>query len=566
MPEAPSRPQTPGRLPRLPTAPQLDVDDGRIARDLPREDRMDLWSPPISPPLSPPAASSLRELPPDLVAEALSHLDAGDLPSAELSCKALSALVRQREAWRAAYQQQCKRHEDWRMPQGSPRSWKRFFYQSKRERGLIVQSKISGSAAGCLWRVALPLTADPIRRRSREFSYATDALGQPIKWQIELELCAGVPLPPDAAHTPGMPAQVELLGADGVPRPHRQTGLVRMWTTNQWTAEATRHYYGSHCTMSVRDTLNEVDLVTQTMVDIDNSHALEFDAAVLPASREVVVRVDFTLALEVMAPLSPFYELIAAPPSPGITAETDLVKVGYCKAVFEIARCKRKFGGTFARQRDREIRGLVALAADEGTSETLRVEVFQALFNLLGPTSVLLDDALVTELLGVCWRWLRAAPLSGPSISETQQRASALLAQNTLGAVFNLLVHPLTMQAAAPADLAGIVALLSEEVYSVCHFSIITILLTVHSWGALPAHMLQPLEFATIGFMARNDPLDSDCTGVAWDESDVAAFFMPLLRTGHLICVRFAAWCVAKYYFPQCLLETSSYALLGTTA
>eukprot|EP00755_Sulcionema_specki_P019701 Sspe_Gene.1226::Locus_413_Transcript_1_1_Confidence_1.000_Length_520::g.1226::m.1226 len=171
-----------------------------------------------------------------------------------------------------------------------------------------------------------------------------------------------------------------------------------MWTTNNWTADATTHYYGSHCTVSLMDNHGTASVMDEAVVDIDNSAALQFPAAVLPVNRELVVKINLTLALELPVPLSPFYKLIASSGDD----ESDEVKIGYCKAIFEVARCKRKYGDTFIRSSDRDVQSLVSLAADEQASVALRIQVFQALFNLLGPTSVLLDEHVVRDLLAAC--------------------------------------------------------------------------------------------------------------------------------------------------------------------
>ena len=339
--------------------------------------------------------------------------------------------------------------------------------------------------------------------------------------------------------------------------PHRQIGLVRLWTTNKWTTDATSHYYGSHCTVSIRDSLNRFDVQEEVAVDIDSSAALEFDTTFLDPCRDLLVRVNLTLALELSIPLTPFYDLISLKNS----TDSDTVKVGYCKALFEVARCKRKRGGMFVKKGDRDVSELVALAGDAHSSAALRVEVFQALFNLIGPTSVLLDTELVVDILGACFSCLRQLPVPFDYASQLHSdlplsgvrdnQTAALLAQNALGTVFNLLVHPLCSNACSATNLYAVAKLLQDSTYRMCHFSVITVLLTVLSWKKLPPQLLQSLELATISFMTANNPLDSDCTGVAWDESDVAAFFIPLLRAKPVICVMFATWCIAKYYFPH---------------
>lgn len=400
-------------------------------------------------------------------------------------------------------------------------------------------AKVPLSSARVVWRVPLPCTLDSTRRRSREFTFSADALGEPIKWQIEIELSRGVPV--DSSDIVS-DRKIVMLDAGGVPKRCRQSGLVRMWTTNQWTTDATRHYYGSHCTVSLRDSSGASEIREEEGVDIDNSQALEFDAGCLPKCREAVIHIHLTLALERAAPLNPFYRLIADTES----GESDAVRIGYCKAVFEVARCKRKSGAIFVRPCDRDVAALVRLAGAKDTGGALRVEVLQALFNLLGPTSILLPGDVVTELLLACFRCLHATPVPAPADASQ----AALLAQNALGAVFNLLVHPLSKTIAVPSNLRSVTRLLAEPLYAMCHFSALTVALTMHARGLLPEGELPTLHADCAAFMAANDPVDSDCTGVAWDESDVAAFFLPLLRSGRPICVDFAAWCMAKYYFP----------------
>ena len=483
---------------------------------------------------------SIFDLPVELIGNTFSYLEDRDIPKVELTCQSMQMLVKRYELWKSHYSYKCN-VDDWRQPEEEPSNWKQLYHQVGKERGLNAVAKIPDSSTTVNWRVSLPFTADTFSKKSREFVFSSDAVGDPIKWQLEVELERGHAVPAKTDDS------VLLINSQDKPQHFRQYGLVRMWTTNNWTAETTRHYYGSHCTISLRDSLSKNDIQPEVPVDIDNSAALDFNTACLSSCRELVIKVNLTLALELAVPLDPFYSLISSENK----AESDIVKIGYCKAIFEVARCKRKTGGMFVRSKDRDVRALVKLAKDQSTTQSLRIEVFQALFNLLGPTSILLDDEVVADLLDACFLCLRSIPVIPGYPSRPNDRQTAgLLAQNALGTVFNLLVHPLCVAASTPSNLTGITKLLSDPTYRICHFSVITVLLTILSWGKLPGHMMQPLEHATVSFMIANNPLDSDCTGVAWDESDVAAFFIPLLRTPRLICIKFATWCIAKYYFP----------------
>eukprot|EP01059_Diplonema_ambulator_P035727 TRINITY_DN8539_c0_g1_i1.p1 TRINITY_DN8539_c0_g1~~TRINITY_DN8539_c0_g1_i1.p1 ORF type:complete len:468 (+),score=175.98 TRINITY_DN8539_c0_g1_i1:557-1960(+) len=460
--------------------------------------------------------NTLQRLPWDVAADVMHYLDTDDLAIVELVNKGMQGVVRRRELWRRLFENACA-VGDWRMPWSKPLCWKQYYHVCRKERGMVVQPKIKDSSVTIRWRVSLPKDGEPFRKRSHEFRFSNDALGEPIKWQIEVEF--------DNLHR----------------------GMIRMWTTNNWTTDATRHYYGSHCTVSISNPVDERPLHEEVPVDIDNSAALTFNTNLLDPSRELVIKVNLTLALELAVPLDPFYELISGKN----TQETDSVKVGYCKAVFEVARCRRKNGGIFVRQADRRIHALVALAGSETTSPELRVEVFQALFNLLGPTSVLLDDPVVVGLLETCFACLNKIPVPCPMHPVEEMTSACLLAQNALGTVFNLLVHPLTRDTITPDALRGVTRLLSDSTYRICHFSVITVLLTVLTWDKLPRCMAKYLSSVAQDFMLANNPLDSDCTGVAWDESDIAAFFIPLLMSKHLVAVEFATWCIAKYYFPS---------------
>eukprot|EP01064_Diplonema_japonicum_P025515 TRINITY_DN36942_c0_g1_i1.p1 TRINITY_DN36942_c0_g1~~TRINITY_DN36942_c0_g1_i1.p1 ORF type:complete len:468 (+),score=108.21 TRINITY_DN36942_c0_g1_i1:43-1446(+) len=459
--------------------------------------------------------NSISRLPWDVAADVFGFLDPADLSMVELVNKTVQGVISRRRLWRVAYEGEC-REKNWRMPCKLPPCWKRYYHLSRKERNMVIQPRIEGSSVTIRWRISLPEDGKGFRRRSAEFKFSNDALGQPIRWQIEVEL------------------------------DDHNKGMVRMWTTNNWTTDATRHYYGSHCTISLRDPVNGSNVHDEVPVDIDNSAALTFNSNIISPAREMVVRVNLTLALELAVPLDPFYELISG----RNTHDSDNVKVGYCKAVFEVARCRRKNGGIFVRKEDRHIHELVILAGNEETSADLRVEVFQALFNLLGPTSILLDKTVVLDLLQTCFRCLNKVPVPCPVYPVEEMTTACLLAQNTLGTIFNLLVHPLTRESITPDALRGVTLLLNDPTYRICHFSVITVLLTVLTWGKLPICMYHFLISTTNEFMSANNPLDSDCTGVAWDESDIAAFFIPLLRSRHLVAVKFATWCVAKYYFP----------------
>ena len=562
-----------------------------------------------------------RHVPGEVVADILQYLEADDLRQVELCCSEWRWMVAHRGMWRRQFGHKvlC---EDWRVPETrAPLCWKRHYHQSMRHRALDVKARIPESTATIFWKVSLPKHAGTFRRRSTEFAFSSDALGEPMRWQIEVELEQGLPVeqiphsphhkatnpshydeggnplgvmlfpPPELAPVPSpSPSPVPSPSPTGsVPREdedpaaaghaegagsgaakgrrgkkkvaaapekllHRQLGLVRMWTTNNWTTAATQHYYGSHCTVSIRDSLSSYDVQEEVNVDIDSSAALEFDTAYLDPCRDLLIKVTLTLALELAVPLQPFYKLISLQNK----EDSEVVKIGYCKAVFEVARCKRKSGGMFVNRDDRDVRALVELASDPTTSTALRIEVFQALFNLLGPTSVLLEDEVVMHILYACFGCLQGVPVPFDATTHNSLTEAAhdslmagLLAQNALGTVFNLLVHPLCHRACTPVNLYGVAKLLHDSTYKICQFSVITVLLTVLSWNKLPPQLLQPLEMATISFMTANNPLDSDCTGVAWDESDVAAFFIPLLRSRPLICVMFATWCIAKYYFPH---------------
>ena len=466
---------------------------------------------------------SLASLPPELLCTCLTYLEVKQLMTAELICKETQALVSKYGLWKVAFLANVKRH-DWRVPTGErcemdARSWKPFYFVYARQSGLDVRETVRDISASLRWRVRLPEKAVHFRRRSREFSFSRDALGSPIKWQIEVDLRA-----PTGTHQEEVPVQ---------------TGVVRIWTTNTWTPEMTNHYYGSHCAISLRDNLDGAALTTETILDIDNSKTLMFDTRLLPKNREVLLRIHLTLALEMSAPLAPFYRLLRGDAS-------EAVKVGYCKAIFEIARYKRKHGSTFVRSDDSDaVQGLVVLASADTISDRLRAEAFQALFNLLSPSSVLIPDAVVTELLQVCSKVLMHLPLA----TRDSVPYELILVQNALGSVFNLLVHPSTRKALCPALLLGMQKMLETGFYRPCWFSVITVLLTALNWGCVSEAAVPKLIHHTHSYIASNDPLSPECTGVAWDETDIAAYFLPLLMSKHLVCVTFARWCVSSYYY-----------------
>eukprot|EP00755_Sulcionema_specki_P024007 Sspe_Gene.14606::Locus_5057_Transcript_1_1_Confidence_1.000_Length_1769::g.14606::m.14606 len=504
----------------------------------------------------------LFDLSVDNIADCLSFLALDELRKMELTCRAMRSFIHRRDLWKEIFLVLCRKR-GWRIPQSNPVSWKRFVHQYQSEIAVALKTKIEKSSSTIYWRVPLPFNAQGFKQRSQEFEFSVDALGEPVKWQIEVELRPGLPVfPSQAPHPPPfveLPPHTPIIGPKPqLPQSCHQIGLVRIWTTNAWTQDTTRHYFGSHCTISLRDTHNTYDLRPEVHVDIDNSQPYEFDACWLPPTRELLLKVNLTLALEISVPLNPFYALVVAP-----DGESDTVKVGYCKAIFEVARCKRKSGGTFVRRCDRNVWDLIRLAGDKSTSQILRVEVFQALFNLLGPTSILLPDGLIFELLGACLAVLREVDQGPRSIPLDPRHPMVLMAQNALGSIFNLLSHPLCKEVLSSAGaLAGAAMLLTDPNFRICHFSVITVLLTARSWGRLPRYLDEPLGLAIFMFMTESDPLDSECTGVAWDEADIAAFFIPLLRSGDLLCVQFVSWCLSRYYFqPQDTAVNSSYAM-----
>eukprot|EP01062_Namystynia_karyoxenos_P000007 TRINITY_DN10001_c0_g1_i1.p1 TRINITY_DN10001_c0_g1~~TRINITY_DN10001_c0_g1_i1.p1 ORF type:complete len:646 (+),score=179.80 TRINITY_DN10001_c0_g1_i1:85-1938(+) len=362
----------------------------------------------------------------------------------------------------------------------------------------------------------------------------------------------GAAATPATAVTPSAPSPGGPLGQASACGHFHQSGFVRLWTTNAWTRETTQHYYGSYCTLRVRDVYNRRDLVPEVRVDIDCGAALEFDACPLPRCRELVITGDLTLALEMPVPLAPFYRLISA-----VNPESDIVKIGYCRALFEIARCKRRSGGgSFVCLGDRSIGPLIDLAGDESTSAVLRAELFQALFNLLG-TAWFLGDELIQRLLEVCLDRLGNRP-GIPSLEVWHQTHVNLhLAQNIIGSVFNLLAHPLAPKIIRGPRLGYVVGLLNDEDFRLCRFSALVVLLTVQTWGNLPQEAYRMLAGVMFSFMESSDPCNTEHIGVAWDEGDIASFYLPLLRSQHLLPVTFAAWCIQRYYFDSS--DTSHY-------
>eukprot|EP00754_Rhynchopus_humris_P042859 Rhum_TRINITY_DN2803_c0_g1::Rhum_TRINITY_DN2803_c0_g1_i1::g.8463::m.8463 len=493
------------------------------------------------------AFRTLEALDSNVARRCFSYLAPEDLLAFEQTCTSACRAVEHSELWEQAFDRRV-REEGWRRPTGTPCSWKLLLHQYEKEVNTVVVSKLQYSSCTVYWRVPLPDAADDEeggarqrsvdaadpaaecwRTRSREFPFSYDAEGAPIYWQMEVSL-----VPPAAASQ---------MSEDSWLAEPAQPGLLRIWTTNPWTQETARRYYGAYCTVSLRDSTNCADISEERHVDIDACEAFTFATSQLQSNKELVVKVNLTLALEIPAPLNPYFELV------GLSSlDSDLVKIGYCKAMFEIARCKRNTGATFARACDRNIELLVAVVKSRRTCDYLKIEVFQALFNLLGPTSVLLEEDVVMDLLHVCAT--RFSAISHQLHAVEVAPSAVLMTQNVLGNVFNLLGHPSARYIlASPHVLCDVAALLSDPHYGVCTFSVLVILLTVRSWGSLPPEVSSVLELSLAQFMARSDPLDSEVTGVAWDESDIAGFFLPLLLSKDLLCVSFVSWCLNQYYF-----------------
>ena len=511
------------------------------------------------------AYSCLLSLPSELVSDCARFLPPESLMRVELACHRLRHLVNRRELWRLLFAAMVEKHE-WRVPSAchtlKPLQWKPYYYMYRRQARLHVSEPIQDISAVIHWRVRLPPQNVAYKKRSREFSFSKDALGNEIKWRVEIDVKAPTG-PPSAAnqgqlavgngsfqsyspyahqhqHQHQQQQQQQQQQEVAQNAPQSQDGMVRIWTTNTWTKEMTVHYYGSHCTISLRDNLNKTPATTETVLDIDNSKQLLFDTKVLPANREILLRIHLTLALEVSASLTPFYSLISK-------EQSEAVQIGYCKAVFEIARYKRKHGSTFATPGDgSDVRSLVRLAGRRaGASEKLRSEAFQALFNLLSPSSVLIPSALTSELLRACFDVLTRIPAKE---NPDDGGVEVILVQNALGSIFNLLVHKATHRALSATVLAAIYQLLLRPKYQLCWFSAITVLLTASNWGVLPLNLRSDLSKHMETYIAANNPLDPDHTGVAWDETDIAAYFLPLLMSPSLPCVTFANWCISAYY------------------
>eukprot|EP01064_Diplonema_japonicum_P012677 TRINITY_DN20068_c0_g1_i1.p1 TRINITY_DN20068_c0_g1~~TRINITY_DN20068_c0_g1_i1.p1 ORF type:complete len:486 (+),score=85.71 TRINITY_DN20068_c0_g1_i1:36-1460(+) len=452
-----------------------------------------------------PSVCLLFIMPNEVVTACVEFLSDKEVLGVELACKKMKQFVEVYRIWETMFKQ-----KKWRAPVSPPDSWKQYYHTVMKQREVAIKEKINNVSCTLCWRVDFPIAKEPFKKRSREFEFSHDALGSPIKWQIESELKQTVSY---------------------------EQAAIRIWTTNSWTPETTDHYYGSHCTVSVRDCHDKEDLLQETTIDIDNSKDLRFDAVLLPENRELLLKVNLTLALEVAVPLEPFYTLISHEPS-------DSVRIGYCRAIFEIARCKRKHGSTFIQQCDSNVGILVNLAASNDTSNKLKAEVFQALFNLLSPSSVFIPDELAGGLMNTCIDVITEAAL--PAVEEREAlHLSVVLAQNALGSAFNLLVHPVSKKLLTAPVLRQMEKLLSCPAYKLCNFSVITVVLTAVHWGTLPA---SHADDVVAHYMAANNPLDPDCTGVAWDESDIAAYFLPLLRSKNLTCVVFATWCITAFY------------------
>ena len=466
------------------------------------------------------------------------YLPPATLRVVEEVCVALHELITRGNVWRRVFLHNVTAH-GWSAPRVEPSSWKAYLATYEREIRVRVHNKEAYGACTLYWRVALGGEGNPITVRSREFGFADDALGEQIRWQMEFDVGETIP------HSTG---RVANRAQEGVAQP----AALRLWTTNEWTATSAEHYFGAYCVMSVRDSLNTMDVIPEQHIDIDVSQPFSFMTSDFPPEHamksEVLIKINLTLALELALPLNPYYNLLTPPVlsgGEGVEVESDVVKVGYCRAIFEIARCKRKVGCNFVKTSDCNVDSLVFLSGDPGTSEELRVEVFQALFNLLGPSAVLVKDETVAQLLHFSTERLRIV-LNG----EVGFVEKGLIVQNVLGNVFNLLAHPMTRRVLSRMGVGEVVSsLLFSPEFETSKFSVIMILLTMRSWADCDAAMNDLVVSGVAAFMKCKDPLDSEATGVAWDESDIASFFLPLLRANDVVCVSFASWCLGLYYF-----------------
>eukprot|EP01063_Lacrimia_lanifica_P029890 TRINITY_DN4644_c0_g2_i1.p1 TRINITY_DN4644_c0_g2~~TRINITY_DN4644_c0_g2_i1.p1 ORF type:complete len:690 (+),score=192.16 TRINITY_DN4644_c0_g2_i1:40-2109(+) len=666
--------------------------------------------------------TGLAGLPQDLAAACCLWLPERDLREVERVGRGLQRLVARRGLWRARFLQ-CVEENGWCLPPAPPRSWKLFCVQYARERGVDLHEKVCHGSCTVAWRVAVPMDGRELRLWSDERPFSVDALGDAIMWQYEAFFPAGFAAsskykapddpvqfvyerpaqgalgadvrtaapPPEmtdtasyataagssasstttaAANSPlhivaPLSPDAGPAASDALPSAAPPQATLRVWTTNPWTANATKHYYGAYCTVSLRDPFNTAAVVEERHVDIDNGEAFAFTADMLavdylhgapsrgacvrkecvrkaqeprpavsewaqldaeeygtssqplpppldplaldapdfvsprrnrgggyrsgdkeavptpnplgyidvapevgevtamaqarscdceacraPTARaerllhpEAVFHVTLTLALEWPMSLDPYYSLLSVS-----SVDSDVVKIGYCRAMFEIARYKRKHGGTFVKPGDRNLAHIVKLLTHRRTSEALRFEVYHALFNILGTGAVLLPDDIVVDLLWSCVVHLAAIPVQGPPGEPTTYTVH--LAENLLGNVFNLLLHSAAREVlSSPQAVNSLTRLLHNSHFSICRFSTLTVLLSLKAWGvAFSTETADAVDRHAREFMATADPTDPHVTGVAWDESDVASFFIPLLRSPDLLCIEFVAWCMERYY------------------
>ena len=497
-------------------------------------------------------AKSFQVLPVEIVFTCLCFLRPTDILAAEEVCKWMQNFTKIHKLWKVIFTRNCLGNA-WRLPgEGKePDSWKKYYYLYKSQRGLKINEKMQNISAAVRWRVPIPKHFKSRKIRSREFKFSKDALGEAITWQIEVECLLGVPVYPEipGAVLPHAPPYCTSASIEAKKKGKycnynhsHQMAKVRIWTTNTWTPEMTDHYYGSYCTIVVRDIFDEIDIIPEAVLDIDSGNNLMIDTCNLSGDREIVLRIDLTLALMISAPLAPLYTLLSS------KDESCCIKIGYCRAIFEIARCKRKYGSTFSHLNNRSISSLVALAAEPRSSQKLRSELFQALLNLLSPAAVFIPDDLAGELLRTCINVLRDTPVPHYNCFGMRQ-TDVSLAQNVSGSLFNLLVHPVARELIDEAAQLTAVGLLEHPAYRLCTFSILAVLLTSLNWGTLCSSLEDKLSTITSYYMKSNNPLDTDCTGVAWDETDIAAYFLPLLCSSNITCVTFSSWCLNAYYF-----------------
>jgi hypothetical protein len=462
----------------------------------------------------------------DLFADCLSFLDESTLLTCELVSRNFRRIILYRRSWKHLFDQRVTK-DKWIAPITPPEDWKVKYWKFNRELKLYKLHHRNSVSARFIWRY-VDLKSIKFEDTSAYFCHGHKD-GRPLRWKIILQNLED----------------------------RRQTGIFLQQETPDvnsfFTVNLLTDDYETICSQS---TAKEFKGGSNYQ---DSTCGWFFPQ--LRDAQSLIVVIDLTVFGKDMACLAPLYQLISNDLSENLLKNVLSYLGDFCTHVAEHKLKARRYLQENAEP-------LVRLLEDESKAALLRASAAGTLWNSLDTSELYISVPLVKRITETAVRMVQklqkiysregsesdeeVEPGDAELVGPNSNLVRVHLVNTVTGMMFNLPIVKdfREVMAATPGFFRAVMWILSCKEFCKSHFTCIHILAMFHHQNMLPNEFIEEFGQHLDHYIdaSTRDEFSLNELGVLLSIRDVADFFVALLLSQQVECVKFGSWCLRSYY------------------